>query len=69
MNAKTFANPLSSTELRAIRLQAEAIRVAYLRRLFRRLGAAFRRPAASANGSSEGRTNRCVQVLSHRKSG
>ncbi|MDQ2105140.1 RSP_7527 family protein [Azospirillum isscasi] len=50
MNAKTFATPLSSTELRAIRLQAEAMRAAYLRGLFRRLGAAFSRPATPANG-------------------
>ncbi|WP_167525319.1 RSP_7527 family protein [Roseomonas genomospecies 6] len=50
MNADSFANPLSSTELRNIRRQADAMRAAYLRSLFRRLAAAFSRPATPANG-------------------
>ncbi|TWA60935.1 hypothetical protein FBZ84_113134 [Azospirillum baldaniorum] len=50
MNADNFATPLSSTELRNIRRQAEALRAAYLRSLFRRLAAAFSRPGAGTNG-------------------
>ncbi|MHA7064727.1 RSP_7527 family protein [Azospirillum argentinense] len=50
MNADNFANPLSSTELRNIRRQAEALRAAYLRSLFRRLAAAFSRPSVATNG-------------------
>ncbi|MDW7553361.1 MULTISPECIES: RSP_7527 family protein [Azospirillum] len=50
MNTDSFANPLSSTELRNIRRQAEALRAAYLRSLFRRLVAAFSRPGAATNG-------------------
>ncbi|TWA82116.1 hypothetical protein FBZ85_102492 [Azospirillum brasilense] len=52
MNADNFATPLSSTELRNIRRQAEALRAAYLRSLFRRLAAAFSRPGAGTNGAA-----------------